>query len=183
MAEYTCCSSVASERPNENSLTCTFPFCNPSPHLTSPRPFPPALSQMPDTYYVRVAAYNAMGPSAFSATVSTTTGQRVPGSPQGVTLTVLSPVQILVSWTAPSTQLLSFGGDGGSPLLVCVRSPRPPPPIGWCVSVDRAVVSEYDLSQHSQRIARVALCRATSLSGTRTASRVLVPSTCSTVPP
>ena len=71
------------------------------------------LPAMPLTYYVRVQAINAMGAGNFSTTVSTVLGNSVPGPVLNVTLTVLSPVQILVQWQAPSSQLLVFGGDGG----------------------------------------------------------------------
>lgn len=75
---------------------------------------PAASSWMPR--YARVRAYNsfAWGEPGLPVPTSALPALRPPGEPQGVTLAVTSGVGLLVSWTAPSTNLVVYGGDGGS---------------------------------------------------------------------
>jgi hypothetical protein len=55
MAEYTCCSSVAFERPNEDTLTFTFTFLPPtSTHLHFLPPLPPPLSPLPTFTHLHI---------------------------------------------------------------------------------------------------------------------------------
>lgn len=75
---------------------------------------PAASSWMPR--YARVRAYNSFAWSKPGLPVppSALPALRPPGEPQGVTLLVTSGVDLLVSWSAPSTNLVVYGGDGGS---------------------------------------------------------------------
>lgn len=75
---------------------------------------PAASSWMPR--YARVKAYNsfAWGEPGLPDPTSALPALRPPGEPQDVTLAVTSGVGLLVSWTAPSTNLVVYGGDGGS---------------------------------------------------------------------
>lgn len=75
---------------------------------------PAASSWLPR--YARVRAYNsfAWGLPGIPEPASAQPALRPPGEPQDVELAVTSGVGLLVSWTAPSTNLIVFGGDGGS---------------------------------------------------------------------
>ena len=75
---------------------------------------PVASSWLPR--YVRVRAYNsfAWGEAGFPDPTSAQPALRPPGEPQSVVLAVTSGVGLFVSWEAPSTNLVVYGGDGGS---------------------------------------------------------------------
>lgn len=75
---------------------------------------PVASSWLPR--YVRVRAFNSFAWSepGFPDPASAQPSLRPPGEPQSVVLAVTSGVGLLVSWEAPSTNLIVYGGDGGS---------------------------------------------------------------------
>lgn len=75
---------------------------------------PAASSWLPR--YARVRAYNsfAWGEPGVPDPASSEPALRPPGEPQSVTLAVTSGVGLAVSWEEPSTNLVVFGGDGGS---------------------------------------------------------------------
>lgn len=75
---------------------------------------PAASSWLPR--YARVSAYNsfAWGEPGVPDPASSQPALRPPGEPQSVILAVTSGVGLAVSWEEPSTDLVVFGGDGGS---------------------------------------------------------------------
>lgn len=75
---------------------------------------PTASSWLPR--YARVSAYNsfAWGEPGVPDPAGSLPALRPPGEPQSVTLAVTSGVGLAVSWEEPSTELVVFGGDGGS---------------------------------------------------------------------
>ena len=75
---------------------------------------PAASSWLPR--FARVRAYNsyAWSKPGLPDPRSAQPALRPPGEPQHVTLIVTSGVGLLVSWEAPTTELVVFGGDGGS---------------------------------------------------------------------
>lgn len=75
---------------------------------------PAASSWLPR--YARVRAYNsfAWGEPGVPDPASSQPTLRPPGEPQSVTLAVTSGVGLAVSWEEPSTNLVVYGGDGGS---------------------------------------------------------------------
>lgn len=77
---------------------------------------PTASSWLPR--YARVRAYNAFEWSqpGFPNPASAQPALRPPGEVQMVSLAVTSGVGLLVSWEEPSTELVVYGGDGGSPI-------------------------------------------------------------------
>lgn len=75
---------------------------------------PTASSWLPR--YARVRAYNsfAWGEPGVPDPASSQPALRPPGEPQSVILSVTSGVGLAVSWEEPSTDLIVYGGDGGS---------------------------------------------------------------------
>lgn len=75
---------------------------------------PAASSWLPR--YARVRAYNSFAWSepGVPDPASSEPALRPPGEPQSVTLAVTSGVGLAVSWEEPSTNLVIYGGDGGS---------------------------------------------------------------------
>lgn len=75
---------------------------------------PAASSWMPR--YARVKAYNSFSWSdpGLPVPASALPALRPPGQVQDVQLAVTSGVGLLVTWSAPSTNLVVYGGDGGS---------------------------------------------------------------------
>lgn len=75
---------------------------------------PAASSWLPR--YARVKAYNSFswGAPGTPDPASVLPALRPPGEPQDVELSVTSGAGLLVSWAAPSTDLIVYGGDGGS---------------------------------------------------------------------
>ena len=51
------------------------------------------------TYYYRVRAFNATGPSAWSNVASATTPSPLPAAPSGLSATAQSPTSVLLGWT------------------------------------------------------------------------------------
>lgn len=75
---------------------------------------PAASSWLPR--FARVSAYNsfAWGEPGMPDPASSQPALRPPGEPQSVALAVTSGVGLAVSWEEPSTNLVVYGGDGGS---------------------------------------------------------------------
>lgn len=75
---------------------------------------PAASSWLPR--YARVSAYNsfAWGEPGVPDPASSQPALRPPGEPQSILLAVTSGVGLAVSWEEPSTNLVVYGGDGGS---------------------------------------------------------------------
>lgn len=75
---------------------------------------PAASSWLPR--FARVTAYNSFAWSepGVPDPISSQPALRPPGEPQSVTLAVTSGVGLAVSWEEPSTNLVVYGGDGGS---------------------------------------------------------------------
>ncbi len=68
--------------------------------------------------FARVRASNGFssGEWAYTEPTSVTPAQRTPGKVQNPSLKVLSGVELMVSWDPPSSELVEYGGDGGSPI-------------------------------------------------------------------
>ncbi len=108
MAEYSCCSSVAFERPNENTFTFTFPIqpCSSPPPLPTPAPTHPThpVAYAVPTYPPQMAM--GTGPPAYY--------QGAPYEPYGGTGYGYAPG--VVPQAAPSGPVYySSGGAAGGP--------------------------------------------------------------------